>query len=248
MIFVDDVYKTYRNAAAGEEVEALGGVSFRCQPGRIFALLGPNGSGKTTLLRILATLMRADEGRVEVAGYDAQTEGELVRKSVGFLTGAAGLHGKLTPRESLEYFGSLHGLKSKVLVRRIEELVERLDMSEFCQRPCGSLSMGQRQRTMIARTLIHDPSVVVFDEATTGLDVLAAAALTDMMRQCRDMGKTVLFSTHIMGEVAMLADDVTILHKGKQVFLGSMQQLREQQSEASLEEEFVSLLSKEEKV
>lgn len=242
MIVVEDVHKTYRGGGNGE-VAAVQGVSFRCEPGRVFALLGPNGSGKTTLLRIISTLMKADEGKVQVDGYDVREHGAEVRRSLGFLTGTAGLHEKLSPAETLDFFGRLQGLKGKELSARLNVLVEQFELGEFLKRPAGRLSMGQKQRVMIARTLIHDPSVVVFDEATTGLDVLAAKALTDLIRHCREDGKTVLFSTHIMGEVSMLADDVTIFHHGKQIFLGTFDELKMQQEATTLEDEFVRLLT-----
>ncbi|GAA5494432.1 ABC transporter ATP-binding protein NatA [Rubritalea halochordaticola] len=245
MIVVEDVHKTYRGGGNGE-VAAVQGVSFRCEPGRVFALLGPNGSGKTTLLRIISTLMKADFGTVEVAGQNVREQGAEVRKHLGFLTGTAGLHEKLSPLESLEFFGRLQGIKGKLLTERISALTEQFELGEFLKRPSGRLSMGQKQRVMIARTLIHDPGVVVFDEATTGLDVLAAKALTDLIRHCREEGKTVLFSTHIMGEVSMLADDVTIFHHGKQVYLGTFEDLKSQQVESTLEDEFVRLLTSEE--
>lgn len=241
MISVDRVCKAYQ-ASNGDVVKALSGVSFRCEAGRVFALLGPNGSGKTTLLRIISTLMTADEGQVLVGGMDVREHARDVRRQLGFLTGTAGLHDKLSPVETLEFFGGLQGMRGTRLKMRMAELMEWLEIGDFSTRPCGKLSMGQKQRVMIARTLLHDPTVVVFDEATTGLDVLAAQSLIGMIRQCRDQGKTVLFSTHIMGEVAMLADDLTILHEGRQVFLGGLDELKSGQQAGSLEDEFVRLL------
>lgn len=244
MIEVNEVYKVFP-AAKGEgeaPVRAVDGVSFCCQPGRVFALLGPNGSGKTTLLRIIASLMTADTGQVKVAGLDCARHGGRVREKLGFLTGSAGLHGKLSPLETLEFFGRLQGLAKVELQQRIEESVMRFELGEFLKRPCDSLSMGQKQRVMIARTMIHDPEVLVFDEATTGLDVLSARSLIELIRSCRDAGKTVLFSTHIMGEVGMLADDVTILHHGKQVFNGTFEALKSGTQAETLEDEFIRLL------
>lgn len=242
MILVEDVRKTYA-VSGGEDVAAVQGVNFRCDPGRVFALLGPNGSGKTTLLRIVSTLMKASSGKVEVAGCDVVGDAEGVRRNLGFLTGSAGLHEKLSGRETLEFFGKLQGLSGVGLRGRMDRMVDELEMGAFIDRPAGKLSMGQKQRVMIGRTLIHDPDVVVFDEATTGLDVLAAKSLNDMIRRCRDEGKTVLFSTHIMGEVAMLADDVTIFHHGRQVFCGEFARLKAEQEAGSLEDEFVRLLT-----
>ncbi len=242
MIEAIQVCKTFRGGKGSDDVRAVADVSFRCEPGRVFALLGPNGSGKTTLLRMISTLMRPDAGELRVAGYDCVRESEGVRGSIGFLTGSAGLHEKLSGRETLDFFGKLHGISDDELGARIDDMVSEFDLSDFIDRATGKLSMGQKQRVMIARTLIHDPDVVIFDEATTGLDVLAAKGLMDVIRSCRDAGKTVLFSTHIMGEVALLADDVTVLHKGRQIYSGGLDGLCEGQEGESVEEKFVNLL------
>lgn len=152
------------------------------------------------------------------------------------------MHEKLSGKETLEFFGALYGLSGKNATKRIDELTDRFELGDFIGRPTGKLSMGQKQRIMIARTLIHDPDVVVFDEATTGLDVLAAKGLIELIRDCRDAGKTVLFSTHIMGEVAMLADDVSVLHKGKQIYSGTFEELKVNQKAESIEDEFIRIL------
>ena len=244
MIEAKQVEKVFK-VGKGKDVRAVCDVSFRCHPGRIFALLGPNGSGKTTLLRMISTLMTPDTGELKVAGFDCSDESEDVRKRIGFLTGSAGLHEKLSGRETLEFFGALHGLSGAKLQQRIDEMEREFKLEDFIDRATGKLSMGQKQRIMIARTLIHDPEVVIFDEATTGLDVLAAKGLMDIIRTCKEQGKTVLFSTHIMGEVALLADDVTVLHKGRQIFSGTLEELKNRSDEdtgKSLEETFVSLL------
>eukprot|EP00112_Aurelia_sp_Birch-Aquarium-sp1_P010269 Seg21996.1 transcript_id=Seg21996.1/GoldUCD/mRNA.D3Y31 product="ABC transporter ATP-binding protein NatA" protein_id=Seg21996.1/GoldUCD/D3Y31 len=240
MIEVQQVSKTYLGSK--EVVRAVDNVSFRCEAGRVFALLGPNGSGKTTLLRMISTMLQPDTGEVFVAGFDTRKNAEDVRKHLGFLTGSAGLHEKLSGRETLAFFGKLYGLSDQEVKKMTEELTDRFELSEFIDRPTGKLSMGQKQRVMIARTLIHNPDVVVFDEATTGLDVLAAKGLIDLIRHCRSEGKTVLFSTHIMGEVAMLADDVSVLYKGQQIYSGSFAELKANQQAASIEDEFVRIL------
>jgi sodium transport system ATP-binding protein len=242
MIEAIQVGKKFKTGKGKDDVRAVDGVSFRCEPGRVFALLGPNGSGKTTLLRMISTLMSPDAGELKVSGFDCVKESEEVRKRIGFLTGSAGLHEKLSGRETLEFFGKLHGIPSNALKKKIMEMVAEFDLTEFIDRATGKLSMGQKQRVMIARTLIHDPEVVIFDEATTGLDVLAAKGLIDIIRACSDAGKTVLFSTHIMGEVALLADDVTVLHKGRQIYSGSIDDLKESQVGESMEEKFINLL------
>ncbi len=242
MIKVSQVHKIYPSSKKGEDVHAVNDVSFECKPGRVFALLGPNGSGKTTMLRMISTMMQPTRGSLAVAGLDTSKDTEKIRKTLGFLTGSAGLHEKLSAAESLEFFGQLHGIRGDELRKRKEFLIERFELGEFLNRATGKLSMGQKQRVMLARTLIHDPQVVIFDEATTGLDVLAAKGLIEIIRDCRQEGKTVLFSTHIMGEVAMLADDVSILHEGRQIYSGTMDELKSQQQSVSLEDEFIKLL------
>lgn len=248
MIEVSQVHKVYpsgkrvKRGGKGEDVHAVNEVSFECKPGRVFALLGPNGSGKTTMLRMISTMMLPTKGTLKVAGLDTASEADEIRKTLGFLTGSAGLHEKLSASESLDFFGRLHGIKGEGLRRRKQFLVERFELGDFINRATGKLSMGQKQRVMLARTLIHDPEVVIFDEATTGLDVLAAKGLIEVIRDCREEGKTVLFSTHIMGEVAMLADDVSILHEGRQIYSGTMDELKSQQESDSLEDEFIKLL------
>ena len=242
MIEANKVGKTFRTGKGKDDVRAVDDVSFRCEPGRVFALLGPNGSGKTTLLRMISTLMKPGSGELKVSGFDCVSQSKEVRKRIGFLTGSAGLHEKLSGRETLEFFGKLHGISSDALKKKITDMEAEFDLTEFIDRATGKLSMGQKQRIMIARTLIHDPEVVIFDEATTGLDVLAAKGLIDIIRACRDAGKTVLFSTHIMGEVALLADDVTMLHKGRQIYSGSIEDLKQSQGGESMEEKFINLL------
>lgn len=244
MIEVHGVSKTFRPGGfrAKQAVAAVRQVSLRCEPGRVFALLGPNGSGKTTLLRMIASLITPDEGTLQVAGFDTRQHGREVRRRLGFLTNAALPHSRLTPWETMDYFGGLHGMGAGQIQQRRDLLFERLDISDFARRPVGGLSAGMRQRVAVARTLLHDPEVVVLDEATAGLDVLAAGNLLAMVRECRQAGRTVLFSTHIMGEVTLLADDVGILHQGRLVYSGTLQDLNANRLSASLEEEFVRLL------
>jgi len=155
MIEVSDVHKVYGRGGKGEEVHAVNGVSLRCEPGRVFALLGPNGSGKTTMLRMISTMMRPTEGSVKVAGMDIEQDGQGIREVLGFLTGSAGLHEKLSASETLDFFGGLHGIKGEELKKRKEELIERFELGDFLHRATSKLSMGQKQRVMLARTLIQ---------------------------------------------------------------------------------------------
>jgi len=240
--------KKYFNPKKKELVKAVDGISFQVHPGRVFSILGPNGSGKSTLLRMIATILSPDEGRIEVAGYDSVTDGSEVRKRIGLLTGSAKLHKRLTPIETLDFYGGLYGMDFDLIEERKQELVKELDMESFKNRTVEKLSMGQTQRVMIARTMLHDPEVVIFDEATAGLDVLAAKTMMDIIRKAKEAGKTVIFSTHIMGEVGMLADDVVILHEGEMKYSGTYETLLSEQQEPTMEEEFIRILNKEEKV
>lgn len=244
MIEVQDVGKTFGASrwGGGAPVVAVDGVGFCCQPGRVFALLGPNGSGKTTVLRMIAALLRPSAGRVRVAGFDTVTAGREVQRRLGFLTGAAQAHSRLTPWELMDYFGGLHGMERAQLARRRGELFERLEIGPYARRPLAGLSAGMRQRVAVVRALLHDPEVVVLDEPTAGLDVVAAGKLLGMVRECRAAGRTVVFSTHIMGEVSMLADDVAIIHGGKLVYAGTLAEFDRQRVAGTLEEEFVRVL------
>ena len=243
MIKVEKLKKSF--SAKGEgSVIAVNDVSFEAKRGRIFAVLGPNGSGKTTLLRMLSSLLSPDSGHIEVEGLVLPKYASQVRAKLGFLTGSAALHKKLTTNETLELFGDLHGLNKSLFKQRRSALVEQLAMEDILDKLVGTLSMGQKQRVMIARTLLHDPEVVIFDEATSGLDVLAARMLMDMIRHCRESNKTVLFSTHIMGEVALLADDILVLHKGNVLYNDTFAKFEQEHVEKNLEEAFVKVLER----
>lgn len=243
MVTVSGLKKSFKGDKK-HAVVALNEVSFSATPGRVHVLLGPNGSGKTTFLRILAGLLKPDAGEVHVAGCDLSKELAKVKGKLGFLTGSAALHEKLTPAETLRFFADLQGMGEAKRKERTELLVEQLGLDEFLNKLVGGLSTGQKQRVMIARTLLHDPEVVIFDEATAGLDVRATKALLDMVLQCKAQQKSVLFSTHIMGEVTRLADDVTVLNKGEVLFGGSFQKFRESCPNGDVEEGFVELLER----
>ncbi len=230
-----------RPARSGD-IRAVDGVSFACKPGAIYALLGANGAGKTTTLRILATILTPTAGTAVVAGHDIRSAPEQVRRSVGFLSTATALYGRLTAREMVEYFGHLNGLEGGVLRRRVDELFALLDVADFADRKCDKLSTGQKQKVSIARTLVHDPAVIILDEPTLGLDVRAARTIVDFIRDCRRRGKTVLFSTHVMSEVEKLADRVGIIHQGKLLAEGSVEELRSRSGSHDLEDVFIQLL------
>ena len=240
MIIARNLTKVFQDKKRGA-VRAVDGVSFHCEPGRIYGLLGANGAGKTTTLRMLATLLAPTSGSALVAGYDVSAQPEQARASLGFLSTATALYGRLTAREFVEYFGRLHGLPENELQRRLESLFARLEMNEFRDRRCEKLSTGMKQKTSIARVLIHDPPVMIFDEPTIGLDVMAARTIVSFIRECRERGKTVIFSTHVMSEVEKLCDRIGIIHSGRLLAEGTLDELRARTGLRDLEEIFVRI-------
>jgi len=238
MIQVDHLGKEFRGRKDGS-VRAVDGISFCCQPGQVYGLLGANGAGKTTTLRLLATILEPTFGSATVAGYDIQKDPQKVRANIGFLSTATALYGRLTAAEMVEYFGQLCGLDRATAHGRANTLFQRLDMDGFRDRRCESLSTGMKQRVSIARTLIHDPPVMIFDEPTAGLDLISARTITGFIRECREKGKTVLFSTHVMREAEKLCDRIGIIHNGVLKAEGSLQELREQYGQDDLEEIFL---------
>ncbi|MCH9680065.1 MAG: ATP-binding cassette domain-containing protein [Deltaproteobacteria bacterium] len=226
----------------GRKFHAIREISFTAEAGAIVGLLGPNGAGKTTLLRVLSTALRPSAGTASFDGVDIVRDPLAVRRKLGFLSGNTGLYGRLTPREILTYFGSLHGLTPDRLQPRIESLVELLRMGDYIDRRCDTLSAGMKQKASIARTLIHDPAIVVFDEPTTGLDVAAAETILELVERCRDEGKTVLLSTHHMHEVARVCDRVMIIHQGRMRFTGNVDQMREEGSNDALDRALLNIV------
>ncbi|WP_309017941.1 ATP-binding cassette domain-containing protein [Pelagicoccus sp. SDUM812003] len=243
MIKAQNLSKTFRDKKRGL-VRAVDRVSFTCHPGQIFGLLGANGAGKTTTLRMLGTLLEPTRGSAEVAGFDVAKQPEQVRRSIGFLSNGTALYGRLTAREMLEYFGRLNGIEGKALRTRVDELIERLEIGEFQKGRCDKLSTGQKQRVSIARSIIHQPPVMIFDEPTTGLDVMTSQTIMSFIEQCRDEGLTVVFSTHIMSEVERLCDEVAIVHRGKIVTEGSVAEIRTQTGEPVLENAFLKVVNR----
>jgi sodium transport system ATP-binding protein len=241
MIEARQLVKRFRDKKRGE-VRAVDHVSFSCRPGEIYGLLGANGAGKTTTLRMLATILEPSEGTAIVAGYDVRKEPQKVRSCVGFLSTATALYGRLTALEMVQYFGRLHGLEEPALAQRINAIFDRLEMNEFRDRRCDKLSTGMKQKVSIARTLVHDPSVMVFDEPTVGLDVMAARTIASFIRECRDQGKTVVFSTHVMSEVEKLCDHIGIIHGGKLLAEGTLADLRRTFGIQDLEDIFVKVV------
>ncbi len=242
MIEARNLTKTFRDKKRGEIV-AVNDVSFRVGAGQIYGLLGANGAGKTTTLRMLATLLQPTAGTAVVAGFDVRREPDHVRAHVGFLAASTALYGRLTARETIAYFGRLNGLSDRDIAARTARLADDLGMHEFLDRRCEKLSTGMKQKTSIARTLIHDPAVMIFDEPTVGLDVMAARSIVQFVRDCRGRGKTVIYSTHVMSEVEKLCDVVGIIHDGRLLAEGTLPQLQERYAERDTEEIFVKVVS-----
>ena len=244
MIEVHNLHKTFK--AKTGPVRAVDGVSFRAEDGCITGLLGPNGAGKTTTLRMLYTLMKPDEGSVSVDGRDASREPEAVRRSLGVLPDARGIYKRLTARENITYFGRLHGLDERTIAERTAPLAAALGMEDFMERQGEGYSQGQRTKTAIARALIHDPRNVILDEPTNGLDVMTTRGLREFLLTLKSEGRCVIFSSHIMQEVAALCDHIVIIAKGKVAAQGSAEELRRISGEDNLEDAFVKLIGTEE--
>jgi len=222
---------------------AVDGVSFTCQPGHVFSLLGPNGAGKTTTLRMISTIFKPTSGSVRIAGIDAIENPTEARKKMGFLTGSTGLYARLTPDELIKYFADLYSVPKAEFEERKEKLYTLLDMHDFKGKRIGKLSTGMKQKVSICRTMIHDPEVVIFDEPTSGLDVITAENIIKLIRNCKEEGKTVIFSSHIMSEVDLLCDDLAIIHKGKMLFTGTMDEYKEQMQAENITSEFIRIVN-----
>jgi sodium transport system ATP-binding protein len=242
MIEARQLTKTFHDKKRGE-IHGARDVSFRVAPGQIYGLLGANGAGKTTTLRMLATLLRPTSGTAIVAGFDVIREAQRVRANVGFLAASTALYGRLTAREMIAYFGKLNGLTDAEVRRRTARLAEELEMGDFLDRRCDKFSTGMKQKTSIARTLIHDPAVMIFDEPTLGLDVMAARTIVRFVRDCRARGKTVIYSTHVMSEVEKLCDVIGIIDGGRLLAEGTLAELRSRHGEQEMEEIFVRVVS-----
>lgn len=240
MIDVRDLHKSFG------DVRAVNGVSFTARDGEITGLLGPNGAGKTTTLRMLYTLMKPDAGQVLVDGVDAAADPQTVRRALGVLPDARGLYKRLTAAENIDYFGRLHGMSPGLLASRRDALIDALDMRDIATRRTEGFSQGQRVKTAIARALVHDPRNVLLDEPTNGLDVMATRAMRRFMRQLKDEGRCVLFSSHIMQEVAALCDRIVVIAHGRVVADDTPDALLERTGKPNLEDAFVSLIGTDE--
>ncbi len=252
MIIVEHLHKTFKlsrkqrkemgRGFEGLSIDALQDVNFVCQPGRVFCLVGPNGAGKTTALRTIATMLRPSQGQVRVKDMDTVRQARQVRRVLGFSTGATALYDRLTPNEMVMYYARLNGIDEATAKRRRDHFFELLNVHSYADRRIAKLSTGMKQKVSITRTLIHNPDVLVFDEATAGLDVMAARSIHLLIQHLRDEGRTVLFSTHRMDEVELLADDLALLHKGTLRYNGSFAEFKAAMQADSLEEEFIRIV------
>ncbi len=242
MIHVRGLTKKYSDLKHGE-FTALDGVSFDVQPGMIYGLLGPNGAGKTTALRMLSTMLQPTSGTATINGYDVLTQPSLVRRQIGFVSANTAVYDRMTGWEMVMYFGRLHGIEPALLRQRMEDIFERLQMNDIRDILGSKMSTGMKQKVSIARAIVHDPPVLVFDEATAGLDVLVARALLRTVAELRDHGKCIVFSTHIMREVERLCDRIAILYRGQYLAEGTLAELQQQYDEPDLEELFFRLIS-----
>jgi len=224
------------------DLTAVKDVSFTVAPGEVVGLLGPNGAGKTTLLRMLAGVLTPSQGEGLVAGASTATAPFSLKQRLGFLSGDTALSQRLSPREVLTFFGQLHEMKPSELKRRREELITWFEMGSFADKPCGTLSAGQKQRANVARALLHDPPALILDEPTTALDVLSGRFLLDAIRTARDAGKAILFSTHVMGEVDYLCDRVVLLHQGQVLDQGPIPEVCARAGVRTLTEAFLHYL------
>ena len=247
MIVAERLRKTFPGKGKDKTpVIAVDEVGFTAHDGQITGLLGPNGAGKTTTLRMLYTLMTPETGKVVVDGVDAAVDPNTVRRSLGVLPDARGVYKRLTARENIEYFGQLHGMDAATIAARIGRLAAALQMEDFLDRPTEGFSQGQRTKTAFARALVHDPKNVILDEPTNGLDVMTTRGLRGFLKELRAEGRCVIFSSHIMQEVAALCDRIVIVAHGRVVAQGTPDELRDHAGETNLEDAFVKLIGSEE--
>ncbi|MFP6657596.1 MAG: ATP-binding cassette domain-containing protein [Pirellulales bacterium] len=247
MIQVQNLTKHYDDLVTGKHV-ALDGINFEAYEGQIFGLLGPNGAGKTTALRIISTVLQPTSGTATVNGYDVVTQSAEVRHQIGFVSASTAVYDRMTAWEMVEYFGRLYGITEDVLFPHMEKIFDRLQMNEIRDVLCGKMSTGMKQKVSIARAIVHDPPVVILDEATSGLDVLVARAMIETISQLREHGKCILYSTHIMREAERLCDRVAIMHRGQIRAEGSVDELRNTFGERDLEDVFFKLITDEERM
>jgi len=241
MIQVEGLTKIFHDKKRGKIV-AVNNLQFNCQKGQVFGLLGPNGAGKTTTLRILATMILPTKGEIMVNGLDVVRHAAKVRRQIGFLSSETGLYDRFTPRETILFFGRINGMEDKIIKKRTAEIFHNLDMENFQDVRVNKLSTGMKQKLSIARSIIHNPPVLIFDEPTVGLDIITAKTVIEYVKRFRDQGKCIIYSTHIMQEAEKLCDMITIIHQGNLIAQGTLNELKKNSSFDDLEEIFFELI------
>ncbi len=243
MIEVKSLSKTF-NQKDGTMFKAVDGLSFTAEDGQIVCLLGVNGAGKTTTMRVLSTIFLPSAGTASINGWDILTHPQKVRENLGFLSGDTGLYNRLTGREFITYFGRLYGLDEGRIKYQIRQMANLLDMHDFIDKKIDFMSSGMKQKVSIVRSIIHDPQVMIFDEPTSGLDILTARNIITFIRECKNQGKCVLFSTHIMREAERIADKIVMIHKGGLLAEGTLEELRADTGQTDLDDIFVSYINR----
>ena len=238
---VRNLSKTYEEPSGGE-IAAADNVSLACHAGEIFGLLGPNGAGKTTTLRCLATILTPTRGQATIAGYDLLKQPEMIRRNIGFLSGTTGVYARLTPRETLRFFGAMYGWKGDRLEKRVDEVLHMFDVTSYADRPNDRLSTGMKQRVGLARAVVHDPPVLILDEPTTGLDPVVSRTVEQAVRRLADAGKCVVFSTHMLWQAEEICDRVGIMAAGRVLGVGTAEELRQRTSSKDLREAFFKMI------
>lgn len=226
----------------GSQFHALKDVSFHCDKGEVLGLLGPNGAGKTTALRILSTALKPDSGAIIVSDIDVVRAPKVAKQKIGFLSGKTGLYGRLTARENIEFFAKLHGVSEAFLKNEADEIYESLDITSYLDRRVEHLSTGMQQKVSIARAVIHKPEVLVLDEPTTGLDIMATETIMEFVQLMKEQGTAVIFSTHHLDEIALLADRVSVIYQGVSCFDGSITDFQQQSRDLDLRKAFMNVL------
>jgi len=239
IVKVDHVTKRYRGGVVAND-----DVSLAIRGGEVFGLLGANGAGKTTTLRMLSTVLKPTGGRASVMGHDIVGEPEAVRECLGFYSASTALFPRLTGQETLRFFARINHYPAERLPERVDALISRFGIQEYANARIEKLSTGMKQKVSIARTIVHDPPVLIFDEPTVGLDVLNALEMVKVIRELRDEGKTIIFSSHIMSEVEKLCDRIAIVHRGQLLALGTLESLRESTGQHYLEDIFVHYVTR----
>lgn len=237
-ISVRELSKTFFDEGRGE-IRAVDAVSFECAEGEVFGLLGANGAGKTTTLRMLSTIIAPSSGTASVLGHDVASDPEGVRKNLGFYSASTALYPRLTARETIEFFAQINQYPPDLVRQRVDYLIDRFGITKYADARVDRLSSGMKQKVSIARTIAHDPRIVIFDEPTVGLDVLSALDVQESIRQLRSEGKTIIFSTHIMSEAEKLCDRIAIIHGGRILACDTFQNLRNATGQHYLEDIFV---------